>query len=121
MMVRKIFDLPEGTEIPVFVENEPQRVMFELGPLGFLVWYALRIMLIIALWRTHTKCRVPLYRELALTGCLVHLIGFPGQMVFQITFLVYYWFLAGFIFLLPRLERIEMLEMEDLDERGAVA
>ncbi len=111
-IIRGMFGLPQGVPIKAFLESEPQRVMFELGPLGFLIWYLLRIHLIAALWRTHRNARVPLYRELAITACLVHLLAIYGQVVFQITFMVYYWFLAGFIYLVPNLERKEMLERE---------
>ncbi len=111
-VIRGMFSLPPGDPIPVFLESEPQRVMFELGPIGFFLWYLLRIHLIFALWRTHRRARAPLYRELAITACLVHAISLNGQMVFQITFMVYYWFLAGLIYLIPYLEAQEQRARE---------
>lgn len=106
-VIRETFGLPLGNPIPVFLESEPQRVMYEIGPFGFALWYLLRLSLIAALWRTYLRAQVPLYRELALTACLIHATSLTSQMVFQITFMVYYWFLAGFVLLLPRLERLE--------------
>ena len=103
-IVRRAFNLPPGEKIPIYFEGEPERVMLEFGPIGFLLWYGLRICIIVYLWRTYTRLKFPLLRELALSAFLVHLISLPGQMVFQITFMVYYWFLAGFIFLLPQIE-----------------
>ncbi len=101
------FGLSEGNPIPVFLESEPQRVMYELGPFGFGLWYMFRLALIGALWRTYVRARTPLCRELSLTACLIHATALPSQMVFQITFMVYYWFFAGFILLVPRLEHSE--------------
>jgi len=116
--LRELFGVPYGTYIPIFYESEPERIMLELGPVGFLIWYALRIGLLIALYRTHKRLTMPLFRELALTAFLLHMVLLPGQTVFQITALVYYWFTAGFIFLLPRLEAKELAKYEEVTVHG---
>ena len=116
--LRQMFGLPEGTPIPVWVEGEPERIMLELGPIGFIAWYFMRLRIIVALWQTFTRLTLPLLRELALTAFLVHLILFLGQMVFHITFLVYFWFLAGFIFLLPQLEWLELNRRKEEPEES---
>lgn len=106
-IIRSVFNLPSGTAIPVPYESEMGRVMLELGLVGFIVWYLLRIQIIVALWRTYIRLKQSFLRQLALTAFLIHVISISGTMVFQVTFMVYYWFLAGFIFLLPRLEALE--------------
>ncbi len=117
--IREMFGLPSGEQIPVFFESEPERIMLELGPLGFMLWYALRIRLMIVLWRCYSSLSFPLLRELALSCFLVHSISFLGQMVFQVTFSVYYWFLAGFALLLPSIEQRELAEENVLDSTSS--
>ena len=106
--LRNFMSLPPGTTIPIFYESEPERVMLELGPIGFAIWYSLRLRITYCLWKVYHQLTIPLFRELALTAFLLHLIAFPGQVVFQVTFLFYYWFTAGFIVLLPQLELLEL-------------
>jgi hypothetical protein len=105
--LRNVLNLPAGEEISVYYESESGRIMLEIGPLGFVFWYLLRLVLIILLWSTFLRLKRPFLRQLALVACLLHAILFVGQLAFNHTLLVYYWFLAGFIFLLPRLEQIE--------------
>lgn len=106
-VLRSILNLPLGETIPVYYESEMGRIVLEIGPIGFLLWYLLRLILIYLLWRTFLKLKRPLLRQLALSAFLIHALQFNGLLVFNHTLLVYYWFLAGFIFLLPRLEQIE--------------
>lgn len=106
-VLRRMLGLPWGEFVPVIAESETGKVVLELGLIGFLFWYGLRIGIIIALWLVFWKLKRPLLRQLALTAFLIHLIWLNGQMVFLQTFAVYYWFFSSFIFLLPRLEQIE--------------
>lgn len=114
-VIRKIFNLAPGTPITVYVEAETEKVMIELGPIGFVLWYLLRFRLLVLLWRTFRRSESPLARELGLSAFLIHLLSLPGQMVFQVTFNLYYWFLAGFAFLLPRLDEIGIEAEEELE------
>jgi len=106
-VLRRILNLPLGETIPVYYEAEMGRIVLEIGPIGFFLWYLLRLILIYLLWCTFLKLKRPLLRQLALSAFLIHALQFSGQLVFNHTLLVYYWFLTGFIFLLPRLEQIE--------------
>ncbi len=106
-VIRNVLGLPHGELIPVGFESEMGRVALELGPFGFVFWYGLRISLIFSLGYVFFKLRDPFLRQLALSAFLVHLIQISGQLVVNHTFLVYYWFLASFIFLLPHLERVK--------------
>ncbi|WP_373529670.1 hypothetical protein [Nostoc sp.] len=105
--LRKVLGLPAGEFIPVGYESEMGRVALELGPIGFLLWYGLRVSIFIALWSVFWKLKSPFLRQLALSAFLIQVIQLNGQLVFHHTFSVYYWFLSSFIFLLPRLEQIE--------------
>ena len=103
--IRALLKLPDGKSIPVWYESEMGRVMLELGPFGFMFWYLFRILIMAALWRCYVKLRRQALKQLALTAFLVHLISINTQMIFQPTLMVFYWFLAGFIYLLPLLDR----------------
>jgi hypothetical protein len=102
--LRARFGLTEPSVAPPDAENETVRVMLELGVFGFLVWYAIKLYLILALWRTRVQTRNPFLKNLALAAFLVHAILFTGTTVLNHTAHVYFWFMAGFIFLLPRLD-----------------
>jgi hypothetical protein len=111
-VLRKALDLPAGETIPIYYESEMGRIALELGPIGFLFWYGLRMSLIIALMCTFGKLKRPFLRQLALVAFLIQVIQFNGQLVVHHTFSVYYWFFSSFIFLLPRLEQIENWQKE---------
>jgi hypothetical protein len=110
--LRAQFNLPPGEEIPVGYEEEPGRVMLEMGPLGFLLWYLLRIVLLIAMWQVYCRLKRPFLRQLALSIFLLHCSYLFGSVVFIHTANLYYWFFSGFAFLLPRLEKIERLRQK---------
>jgi hypothetical protein len=103
-VIRALLDLPPGEHIPVYFEGEMGRVALEIGPLGFLLWYGLRICLLLALWKTYDSLKNPVFRQLALSIFLYQGLSFTSQIVFNHAANLYYWFLNGFIFLLPQLE-----------------
>ncbi len=94
---------------PPPAEGEMLRVMLELGVFGFIVWYALRIYFLWLLWRVSRTVRHTTLRYLALAAFLFHALTFNGQLVTNTAVGVFYWFLAGFAFLLPRLDRVSSL------------
>jgi hypothetical protein len=96
--------LPALVAAPPAAEAETVRVLLELGAFGFFLWYALRLSLLWALWVTWTRLQTASLRHLALAAFLIHAIQISGSVVLNHTFGVYYWFSAGFIFLLPRLD-----------------
>ncbi len=105
--LRSRLGLPIGEQIEVYHEAELGRVVLELGPLGFILWYALRISIAITLFLRFLQLKRPFLRNLALAACLTHLIQLPGQVVFHHTFSLYYWLLSSFIFVLPEVEALE--------------
>lgn len=105
--LRTVFSLPPGIPPPFDIEPEMGRVAIELGPIGFLLWYGMRVGFIIALFLIFTRLKRPFLRDLALSGVLIQSILFINQMVYHNTFGLYYWLYTSFIFLLPWLERVE--------------
>ncbi|MFM6502146.1 MAG: hypothetical protein ACKPHO_10180 [Dolichospermum sp.] len=101
--LRSALQLYSGEALPPS-EGELARVVLEIGLFGFILWYALRLYLIFSLLGIFLKLKSPFLRNLALVTFLFHAINFTGQLVFNTTFGIYYWFFAGFIFLLPQLE-----------------
>jgi hypothetical protein len=106
--LRRILGIPPMMKDPPEAEAEYLRVMLEIGPIGFLAWYALRFYLLAALLVTWRDLRHPFLRQLGFAAMLIHLISLPQSLVINQTFGVYYWLFSGFIFLLPRLEAKEM-------------
>jgi O-Antigen ligase len=104
--LRARFGLPDPAVAPPDAENETVRVMLELGVLGFLVWYAIKLYLILALWRTRGQVKDPFLKNLALAAFLAHSIQLTGTTVLNHTSNVYFWFMAGFIYLLPSLDSL---------------
>ena len=90
---------------PPPAEGEMLRVMLELGPFGFIAWYGLRLYFLWMLWRASRSVRQPVLRHLGLAAFLFHALVFNGQLVTNTAVGVFYWFLAGFAFLLPTLDR----------------
>ncbi len=91
-----------GTVAP---EAESGRVMLELGPVGFFFIYSVRLAIALFAFRQALRLRVTFHRAVAISALLFLLIQIPGGMVFDATAGVYYWFLAGLVFLVVRLDR----------------
>lgn len=105
--LRVVFGLPMGEILPPS-EEEPGRVMIEIGLLGFILWYGLRLILLISLYSVFVKLKNLFYKKLALAIFVFQLIHIGRQLVTDPTMLPYFWFFSGFIYLLPNLESLEM-------------
>ncbi len=86
-------------------EAESGRVMLELGPLGFLFVYLVRLSVALFALRQALRLRTPFHRAIAISALLFFLIQIPGGIIFEVTAGVYYWFLVGLVFLAVRLDR----------------
>jgi hypothetical protein len=106
-IIRQIFQLPPGETIPVSYESEMGRIALEVGPIGFFLWYGLRLVLLFTLLKVYFQLTHPFLRQLALSAFLYQGISFISQIVYNHTASVYHWFFYGFILLLPYLERVE--------------
>jgi hypothetical protein len=111
-ILRSVLDLPMGEIIPVGYESEMGRIVLEIGPIGFILWYGLKIAVMAGLFALYWKLKRPFLRNLALIAFLIQLIWLPNQHVFHITYNVYYWFMTGFLYLLPHLEKMESLRQQ---------
>lgn len=85
-------------------ENEPGRIMLELGAVGFLLFYIQKIALLGALWRLRRTLADEDLRLLAAAAFCMHLAFFIWPTVFNVTAALYLWSLSGLLFLLPRLD-----------------
>ncbi|WP_414542636.1 hypothetical protein [Nostoc sp. CCY0012] len=101
--LQRVLKLPEGLPTPE-VEEEINRIAVEISQFGAILWYAMRIALLITLWSIYRNLKSNFLKDLALVTFLIHAILLPSQVVVHPVANVYYWFLSGFIFLLPRLE-----------------
>ncbi|BAZ24822.1 hypothetical protein NIES4073_57220 [Kalymmatonema gypsitolerans NIES-4073] len=104
--ISKLLSLPEGEALPVPVEEEPLRIMLELGPIGFTFWYGLKLSILITLWTLFCQVKSSFLRELVLIAFMIQAIRFDTHLVLHHVFSVYYWFFSSFIFMLPRLDQI---------------
>jgi hypothetical protein len=86
-------------------EDEPSRIMVELGVLGFVAFFAARILLVAFALRAVFVLSRPLPRALALSALLLFLSQLTGGVVFNVTGGLYYWFFGGLLMLCYRLDR----------------
>jgi len=86
-------------------EAESGRVMLELGPLGFFFVYLTRVALAAFTFLQVFRLRTLFHRAVAISALLIFVIQIPGGMIFDVTAGVYYWFLAGLVFLVVRLDQ----------------
>jgi hypothetical protein len=90
-------------------EAESGRVMLELGPVGFLLVYFVRIYLIGYALRQVLVMKTVFYRSLATACLLFFLAQLVGSIVFDVTSGLYYWFFGGLLLTAQRLERLALL------------
>lgn len=89
----------------LFVEVESGKVMLELGPVGFLLIYFVRVYMIAFALRQVLILRTTFHRSLA-TGCLLFFLAqLPGSIIFDLTSDLYFWFFGGLLLLVMRLDR----------------
>jgi len=89
----------------LLVEVESGRVMLELGPVGFLLIYFTRLYLSVFAFRQILVLRTRFHRAIATAAFLFSLEALPGGIVFDVTSDLYYWFFAGLLLLVMRLDR----------------
>ncbi|AKG24817.1 hypothetical protein IJ00_24060 [Calothrix sp. 336/3] len=102
--LRLALNLPVGDTL-LAPEVETSRVTIELGVLGLLLWYLLRLVLILSTWRVLWRLESPWLRQLILSAFLFQVLNLIAvHLIFNTTFAIYYWFFCGFILLFPELE-----------------
>ncbi len=89
------------------VETETGKIMVELGLIGFLLVMLVRVALLAVAVRQVFALHAMFHRVLATSILLVVANGLVGAVVFDPTSDVLYWFLAGVLILLSRLDAEE--------------
>lgn len=89
----------------LIVEVESGRILLEMGALGFLLVYLLRISMTAYAFRQILSLRTRFHRAMATASFLFFLSSIPGGVIFDVTSDVYYWFFAGLLLLVVRLDR----------------
>jgi hypothetical protein len=87
------------------VEAETGKVMLELGSLGFLLVYFVRLALVFYAFRQVLRLRTRLHRAVATAGLLFCLAVLPGGSIFDVTSGLYSWFFAGLVMVAVRLDQ----------------
>lgn len=91
------------------IEIESGRVMLELGPVGFLLIYLVRLLMVVYSLQQVFALRTLFHRSVAV-GCLLFFIAqLAGSVVFEVTSGLYYWFFAGLIATVVALDRQMLL------------
>jgi hypothetical protein len=86
-------------------ELETGKVMLELGPLGFLLIFLVRLLLVGISFHFARSLHTRFHRALATGAFLFFFSQAIGSVVFDVTCGVYYWFFAGLMMLAARLDR----------------
>lgn len=86
-------------------ELETGRIMLELGPLGFVLLYSMRLVLIGVAYHHARTLKTRFHRALAVGALLYFLVQLVGSPVFDVTTGMYYWFFAGLLMLATRLDK----------------
>ena len=86
-------------------EEEPERVVIEMGVTGFILVYSLRALFIIFFWMLYKKLKDPDLRFLALISIFFQ-FQFLGisSVFFNTSNASFYWFVISFLYLLPKLD-----------------
>lgn len=89
----------------IVVEGETGRIMLELGGLGFVLLYLVRLYLPLLALRRLGTLRVPWFRAVA-TSCFLFLLAqILGGVVFDVVTGVFYWFFAGLLMRVIQMDR----------------
>jgi hypothetical protein len=88
----------------LLIEVETGRVMVELGPLGFVLVYLVRIALAGLALRAALTLRTRFHRSLAAASFAFFFGAIPAGAIFDVTGGVYYWFFAGLLTLAMQLD-----------------
>ena len=112
------FLIPDGTAFvhPPEAEGEWERIILELGPIGFVLVVIVRILIVWRLWTAFTISRDPAYRWFLATALLFTVASIPGSLVFNHTASVFYWFFAG-IALIPEKTQVAVGLSDEVTHR----
>jgi hypothetical protein len=93
---------PPKLRCPVY-DSEMGQVLAELGFVGFVMWYLLRIMMLLTCWEAFSKAPPSMFQSLALVFFCYHAINISGSMVLNHTANLFICASWGFC-MIPRLK-----------------
>lgn len=103
------FDV-DWKKMPRDFEEEPERIVLEMGFIGYLLVYFLRLYILFLFWGLFLKLKSTDLKLLALTILLFQVQFLQlNNLVFNLTSGIFYWFFTGFLFLLPKLDRSKVV------------
>jgi hypothetical protein len=82
--------------LPPPAENEWERIILEVGPLGFALVLLTRVLVALQLWVAYRASQGSELRTYVATALVFSLISIPTNLVFNHTASAFYWFMAGF-------------------------
>jgi hypothetical protein len=89
------FLVADWPEPPPAAEGEWERIILEVGPIGFGLVLLARCLVVREAWRAWCRCPEPSVRPLLAAALVLVLTGLPGNLVFNHTASLFYWFMAG--------------------------
>jgi hypothetical protein len=103
--LRRALGIPEPKKPAPYYDSETGQVMGELGWIGCVMWYALRVMMLWHCWAAFRSLPPSLMRSLSFAFFIFHLFNLPGQMVLNHTNNVFLCASWGFC-LIPKLQSL---------------
>jgi hypothetical protein len=94
----RVFLMPGeiSDRLPPPAENEWDRIILEVGPLGFALVLLMRVLVSLQLWSAYRASKGSELRTYVAAALVFSLISIPGSLVFNHTASAFYWFMAGF-------------------------
>ncbi len=89
------FLVTDWPEPPPAAEGEWERIILEVGPIGFGLVLLARFLVIRQAWRAWCRCPDRSARPLLASALVLVLTGLPGNLIFNHTASLFYWFMAG--------------------------
>ncbi|HEY1082260.1 MAG TPA: hypothetical protein VGE29_08360 [Prosthecobacter sp.] len=83
--IRRVMRIPAPKMRPPVFDMEPGQVLVEVGPVGFLAWYGLRIWLLLLVWDGFQKAPASPAKTVALAAMLVAIPHFLLGVIFNHT------------------------------------
>jgi len=87
-------------------ESEPNRIMFEVGIIGFILYYLIKMFVILIGWKVYSKLKDLELKSIALPFVFLLLLQFSHQTAFDPISNFYFWFMTGTLCALRNLDAI---------------
>jgi len=112
-------DFPWWLPSELLTEAEMARVTVELGPIGLLLTYSLRLLIAAFALRCAMRFKDPAYRALGIVLAIHLALGIIASIMLNVTAGLYYWGALGLVLAMRRLEQSRGTEVGTVLVRGA--